>query len=85
MFLRRYGAPVISKRSIDMQVVEPLGYRPAAAAKLLSISRSTLWRLCRAHELEALRISDRASVVTVESINELIRRRREAAQAGVAK
>lgn len=60
--------------------VTPLGSRPRRTAQRFDTSVSTIWRLLRAGELEAIHLSDKCTLITEESIQALLARRRAEAQ-----
>lgn len=47
-------------------------YRAAAAAKYISVSKSTLWRYVKAGLLHPTKISDRVTIFTKEDLDNLI-------------
>lgn len=57
----------------DSAITLPVGPRKYEAAKRLGVSEQTISRLIKRGRLDAVKIGDRAVIVTEESIQQLLR------------
>jgi len=62
-----------------MDRTQPLVYRINVAMAQLGVSRTTIYRMVNAGELELVKIGRRASGITATSINAMIERHKVAA------
>lgn len=53
---------------------DPLIYRIASVTQKLGVSRATVYRLVERGELKLVKISERASGITAESLNAMMER-----------
>lgn len=58
---------------------QPLIYRINVATEKLGVSRNTIYRLVKAHQLVLVKISARASGITADSINAFLEKAKHAA------
>ena len=68
-----------SERNQNPTTPAPATYRVNIAMAKLGISRSTLYRMVKAGQLELIKISERASGITAESFAAHIQRQKESA------
>lgn len=58
---------------IECRVIEiPALARPKQALKILDVGNTTLWKLVKQGKLEAVKISERVTLITGDSIKRLI-------------
>lgn len=62
-----------------MDRAQPLIYRINVAMAQLGVSRTTIYRLVNAGDLDLVKVSVRASGITAESINAYLERQKQAA------
>jgi excisionase family DNA binding protein len=55
-----------------VQQCQPAVYRPARAAAKLGISRGTVYRFVKQGRLELIKLGERSSGITAESLNALL-------------
>lgn len=58
-------------KGIESTGIEPLGVKPAPAAKLLGVSRGTVFLKIRTGELESVKIG-RSRIITMRSIKRML-------------